>query len=488
MCDTKLIVIYVTDRRKSTAKYHEPLRRISTYRSDTLRPKEKKSLKRHKKHKKENEREARLQQLVNHEDVKAESRKKSGYHHRHHGGSVAPSDSTDGTEGKNDTTLDIDVYNKSENIPSLTSREVDTIEEAQPIPSPENRYVEDKNAPDPFELREIKVDIPVTDEVNTEVKVPSLLSREDDGTDVGVPLSSVLEQNNDIQANDVQPPSPQQFQQLKEIEHFNIDTPNEEDALLTTTDMVDKAFQKTPASPQAVSTPKDDNLKDMVEDDDDDVGIQMIHIGETPSGKPIRKFVTKDRDSFIDILPKIQEHSELPDEPVRVVVSEYGVDNRSEKLKEEQEDIESHHRAKEGLKPDPIMGIKRHHHHRKHPHRKHEVKQHRTISEREALAEQSRIRSGLKTLQETEVNYLESKKRSGSLEGEKEALGNKDLEEIACKSVNHSCTKNQNVFSYDLLIFIIFNIKTSVEEISDMGGSKKFPLILVQCLNVDIIF
>jgi len=81
-----------------------------------------------------------LHQLVNHEDVKAESRRKSG-HHAHHNrnrqsGVITSVESVDGKDGKSDVS-DTSVKDEtSELIPSLAAREEDTAEESKPITSP----------------------------------------------------------------------------------------------------------------------------------------------------------------------------------------------------------------------------------------------------------------------------------------------------------------------------------------------------------------
>lgn len=438
-------IISFIDRRKESTKYHEPLRRISTHRSDLS--KDRKSLKRHKKHKRDNERESRLSQLLSHEDVKVESRRKSG-HHPHHSwrtGVVAPVDLLD---RKEETSVVInasdkeDIKNESELIPSLAAREDDTIEEAKPIPSPSSLPKTDTTEPQSFELQDIKVEIPIEtdDEVNGESKVPSLLSREEaDETDALVAMPSLRARDSDVQ------PAPEPQPELVKDTEQTIYTPDEKELVdsSSTPQDAETPFQ-TPTAFKAVSTPNDEpisTIKDTAKDEedyyDDGVGLQMGNIKrdqELPSGKPLKKFITKDRDSYIDILPKIQEHGESTDEPVSIVISDYEIAHKGEKAKEEQLDIESHHRDKDRLAPDVIRkGHKRHH--RRHHHKKHEIKQHRTISEREALAAKTQIRSGLKTLQETEAHYLEHLKRKGSLEGEEE-LEKKDLEEIACKLNN----------------------------------------------------
>lgn len=443
------------DRRKTSTKYHEPLRRISTHRNE-LQHHDKKSSKRHKKQKKDHEREARLKQLVNHEELKAESRKQSG--HRRHGVTRTPitkkQDQTDGGEAPGDENTTQVVNN--DKVPSLASREDDTIE-PEPLPSPGNRYNDSNNKPEVFELKEIKVEVPIKDNVSGNGEVPSLSSR-NDTIEALEPLPSLAAREQSVQ------PVQQPVKDAVKSDELKDDIPTKGDSAgqnipavvpteklpgrqtvpeklapqekKTITEKTVPGIEAVPGKAVAAQKPAVSKAKETAEDEDDeDVGIQMKQIrkdGDIPSSKQMRKFVPKDRDSFIDIMPKIHEHDmESNDESPSIVVSQHGVNDISGKELAEQLEIESHHRERQ---PDLLRQGHKRHHHRKHHHRKHEIKQHRTISEREALAERSRIRSGLLTLQETEANFAELRKRTDSIEGEEvETLQKKDLEEIACK-------------------------------------------------------
>lgn len=192
-------------------------------------------------------------------------------------------------------------------------------------------------------------------------------------------------------------------------------------------------------SPDEITTPlRSEHHVDGPPKVDEDHGIQMqknLNKEEVSDGKQIRKFTAKDRESVIDIMPKIKEHVELSNDAIQM--SDY-TDKDAEQLpsNKAEPEFESHHRDKVvSLHHLERPGHKRHHHHHRR-HRKHEVKQHRTISEREALAEKFRLRSGLLTLQETEPRvddfaktYLKEEEEEGR------NLQKKDLDEIACKMV-----------------------------------------------------
>ncbi|KAK3731503.1 hypothetical protein QZH41_008530, partial [Actinostola sp. cb2023] len=439
-CDYNFDEKDYTNRRKTSTKYHEPLRRISSHHLEALGH-DKKNLKRHKKkHKKDGEREARLHELVNHEEQKAKSREKSG-HRRHGVVGIAPehADVADGgrevfaldSQDIKDTTLDTPAAEaESEKIPSLASREDDTIEEAEPLLSHEIPHVEGEN--ELQKQKETKVDIPMKDGV----KVPTSIAeqQQQQSSKETKPLLSLATRE------DISTLKPLQ-QQTNDIKETKVDISLDEGKIPSLVsrddDTTEQVAVEKSRSPNVVKNHLQKQTEDANDDDDDDeVGLQMKQIrmdGELPSAIQFRKFAPKERaDSFVDILPKIHENVESSDDPVSIIVSEYEGDRGDREAVEQ--DIELHHRDKDRLSPNIISEIHKrhhHHHHRKH-HRKHEVQQHRTVSEREALANRSRIRSGLLTLQETQPE-VDHSRRSDSIEGETEAdtLEKKDLDEIA---------------------------------------------------------
>lgn len=178
----------------------------------------------------------------------------------------------------------------------------------------------------------------------------------------------------------------------------------------------------------------DEPVKDDKPDEVEDSGIQMRETvkGDINDVKQIRKLAAKERESVIDVMPKIKEHVELSNDALKM--SDYTDKGAVQlPLNNEQSEIESHHRDKVSLHHLERQSHKRHHHHHRR-HRKHEVKQHRTISEREALAEKVRLRSGLLTLQETEPRVVDFAKTYLTEEEEEgPSLEKKDLDEIACK-------------------------------------------------------
>jgi hypothetical protein len=380
-------VHYLLDRRKISTKYHEPLRRISSHHGE-LSSYDKKTPKKHhkKKHKKDHIREAKLQKLINqnNEEEKAKSREKPA--DRHDGAVALPEELKD--------KLKTDINGKS-------------------IDLSDNK----------------KESVKVPTEIENE-KIPSLASREDDSIEVGdIPADS----NDGFQI---------QVENEQELEHSN-----EKTALVTSV---------TKVGEEGILSKSENCDVDEPIVIDEDIGIQMREIvkkEEVMNAKQIRKFVPKDRDSaLIDIMPKIKEYDELSFDHTKTTVSEDYTDRVDDHEKQiatkTEQDIESHHRDKlVALHHLENQSHKRHHHRH---HRKREVKQHRTISEREALADKVRLRSGLLTLQETEPSVDDFAKIQTAEDDEESNLEKKDLEEIACKISFYS--------NYNRHIFLIKNI------------------------------